>query len=107
MKPGCFELRSCSSILAFVLCLYTSALGQGTGVNSAPAPGPMLDQGTEDHDTPDFALSQVRSSQTIAALKPKGADGFDSTPGDLLTERSQIGYFHLGDLILRLRTEGR
>jgi len=65
----------------------------------------MLDQGIHDYDTPDFTLSLVRSSQTVAALKPKGADGFDFTPGDLLVARSQNGYFHLGDLTLRLRTE--
>ena len=64
----------------------------------------MLDQGTVNYDTPDFTLNLVRSSQTVAALKPKGADGFDFTPGDLLTERSQNGYFHLGDITLRLRT---
>ena len=66
-------------------------------------PGPMMTQGTVDFDTPDFTLSLVRSSQTIAALKPKGSDGFDFTPGDLLTARSQDGYFHLGDITLRLR----
>jgi hypothetical protein len=66
----------------------------------------MLDQGIVNYDTPDFTLSLVRSSQTVAALKPKGADGFDFTPGDLLAERSQNGYFHLGDLTLRLRTAG-
>ncbi|MFZ0815315.1 MAG: DUF5695 domain-containing protein [Candidatus Sulfotelmatobacter sp.] len=66
----------------------------------------MLNEGIENYDTPDFTLSLVRSSQTIAALKPKGGDGFDFTPGDLLTERSQNGYFHLGDITLRLRTEG-
>jgi hypothetical protein len=64
----------------------------------------MLDQGTVNYDTPDFTLSLVRSSQTVAALKPKGADDFDFTPGDLLTERSQNGYFHVGDITLRLRT---
>jgi hypothetical protein len=69
-----------------------------------PTPGPMLDQGTVNYDTPDFTLSLVRSSQTVAALTPKGADGFDFTPGDLLTERSQNGYFHVGDITLRLRT---
>jgi hypothetical protein len=67
------------------------------------APGPMLALGTIDLDTPDFVLSLVRSSQTVAALKPKGAGGFDFTPGDLLTERSKDGYYHLGDLDLRLR----
>jgi hypothetical protein len=71
-----------------------------------PTPGPMLTQGVETYDTPDFTLGLVRSSQTVAALKPKGAEGFDFTPGDLLTGRSQNGYFHLGDITLRLRTEG-
>ena len=56
----------------------------------------MLNQGTVDYVTPDFTLSLARSSQTVAALKPKRADGFDLTPGDLLTERSHVGYFHLG-----------
>jgi hypothetical protein len=39
----------------------------------------------------------------VAALKPKGADGFDFTPGDLLVARSKDGYFHLGDVTLRLQ----
>jgi hypothetical protein len=71
---------------------------------SAQNKGPMLEQGTVDFDTPDFTLSLVRSSQTVAALKPKGADGFDFTPGDLLNDRSKDGYDHLGDLELRLRS---
>ncbi|MGA2260413.1 MAG: DUF5695 domain-containing protein, partial [Acidobacteriota bacterium] len=69
-----------------------------------PTPGPMLDQGVIELSTPDFDLSLVRSSQTVAGLKPKGAGGFDFTPGDLLAERSQNGYYHLGDVDLRLRT---
>src|SRR5215469_1974900 len=73
---------------------------------SPAAPGPMLDQGVADYDTPDFTLSLVRTSETVAALKPKGAAGFDFTPGDLLAARSQNGYFHLGDLTLRLRQQG-
>jgi hypothetical protein len=64
----------------------------------------MLEQGVIEISTPDFNLSLVRSSQTIASLKPKGAAGFDFTPGDLLIERSQNGYYHLGDLDLRVRT---
>ncbi len=64
----------------------------------------MLEQGTADFDTPEFTLSLVRSSQTVAALKPKGADGFDFTPGDILVQRSRDSYYHLGDLDLRLRT---
>lgn len=69
-----------------------------------PTPGPMLEQDYMDMETPDFNLRLVRSSQTIAALKPKGAGDFDFTPGDLLVERSKDGFYHLGDIDLRLRT---
>jgi hypothetical protein len=68
-----------------------------------PTPGPMLEQGYLDLDTPAFSLRLVGSSQTAAALKPKGAGDFDFTPGDLLVERSKDGYYHLGDIDLRLR----
>ena len=44
----------------------------------------MLEQGTIVFDTPDFSLTLVRSSQTVAALKSKGLEAFDFTPGDLL-----------------------
>jgi hypothetical protein len=83
--------------------LVAKSSAQESAQKKPPAPGPMLDQGTVDFDTPDFSLSLVRSSQTVAALKPKGADGFDFTPGDLLVARSNDGYYHLGDLDLRLR----
>lgn len=86
-------------------CLMSNAGAQRGNDKKPPTPGPMLAQGVQDYDTPDFTLTLVRSSQTVAALKPKGANGFDFTPGDLLTERSQDGYFHLGDITLRLRTE--
>lgn len=64
----------------------------------------MLQQGFLTLNTPDFALTLVKSSQTVAALKPKGSAGFDFTPGDILVQRSQDGYYHLGDLDLRLRS---
>jgi hypothetical protein len=67
------------------------------------APGPMLQQGIDHLPTPGFDLDLVRSSQTVAALKPKAAEGFDFTPGDLLIRRSTDGFYHLGDLDLRLR----
>jgi hypothetical protein len=103
MKAGRFVLGTSSPIVVFILCLMsTTATAQHVGDKAAP--GPMLNQGVVNYDTPDFTLSLVRSSQTVAALRPKGADGFDFTPGDLLGERSQNGYFHLGDLTLRLRT---
>jgi hypothetical protein len=33
--------------------------------------------------------------QTVAALEPKAASGFDFSPGDLLAQRSQNSYYHL------------
>src|SRR5215472_16155941 len=71
---------------------------------AAPTPGPMLEPGYLDLDTPAFSLRLVRSSQTVAALKPKGAGDFDFTPADLLVARSRDGYYHLGDIDLRLRS---
>lgn len=96
-----------------LLCCLVFILGTGATLwpqaqdekrKEPPKPGPMLDQGTVDFDTPDFTLTLVRSSQTVAALKAKSANGFDFTPGDMLVERSQDGYYHLGDLDLRVRT---
>ena len=65
-----------------------------------------LEQGYLDLDTPDFKVRLVRASQTVAALEPKSAPGFDFTPGDRLTQRAPDRYHHLGDLILRLRVDG-
>ena len=93
----------CSVWLILLLTPPPSAVARGVDKQTPPTPGPMLKEGTMDIDTPDFTLSLVRSSQTVAALKPKGADGFDFTPGDLLIARSKDGFFHLGDIDLRLR----
>src|SRR5580658_2659726 len=93
------------SMVTFLPSLISiDSFAQRTNEKTLPTPGAMLEQGLADYDSPDFTLTLVRSSQTVAALKPKGADGFDFTPADLLTERSQDGYFHLGDITLRLRT---
>src|SRR6266567_119916 len=74
-----------------------------------PSPTPLpptlgLEQGYLEFDTPEFRVKLVKASQTIAALQPKSADGFDFTPADRLERRAANGYHHLGDLTLRLRT---
>jgi hypothetical protein len=75
---------------------------RGRLADSPPTLG--LEQGTLDFDTPDFRLKLVKASQTVAALQPKSAAGFDFTPADRLELRSRNGFNHLGDLTLRLRT---
>src|SRR5437667_8920736 len=68
-----------------------------------PTPGPMLAQGRITLDTPASSRDLLRSSQTVAWLKAKVVPEFDFTPGVLLVERSKDGYYHLGDLKLRVR----
>jgi len=96
--------RRLACLLLAVVVPAAGPAGQGRGQRPPAVPGPMLGQGLLAVDTPEFSLELVRSSQTVAALKPKGGAGFDFTPGDLLVERSQNGYYHLGDLDLRVRS---
>jgi Family of unknown function (DUF5695) len=98
-----YVIVACLLVLGVVLTQRQRGTRQQAG-KAAAVPGPMLGQGILDVETPEFTLSLVRASQTVAALKPKGGDGFDFTPGDLLVERSQNGYYHLGDLDLRVRS---
>jgi hypothetical protein len=63
-----------------------------------------LDQGIVELETPDFKVKLVRISQTVAALQPRGAVGFDFTPSDWLERRSSNGFHHLGDVTLRTRS---
>jgi hypothetical protein len=72
----------------------------------------MLDAGFVSYETPELHLKLVRSSGTVAALESKsesskeGQEPFDFTPGELLAARSVDGYYHLGDLDMRLRAAG-
>lgn len=102
-------MRYCSRRMhytAIILVLFASVLGSAQPEQSKipPKPGPMLDQGYLTFQTPSLTLKLVKSSQTVAALMPKSATDFDFTPGDMLVERSQDGYYHLGDLDLRIRS---
>lgn len=90
----------------FVLGLVASrpVLAQEGSDDEEVPPTLGLDQGVLQFETPAFDLELVRASQTVAALRPKGTDDFDFTPHDWLERRNGDGFFHLGDLTLRLRT---
>ena len=98
------------SLFVFLLILCVSVpLWLSFAQQPSPSPTPLpptlgLDQGYLEFDTTKFKVKLVKASQTIAALEPKGADGFDFTPADRLERRAANGYHHLGDLTLRLRT---
>ena len=82
---------------------WSQAQNQRPDQSPPPPPTLGLDQGYLEFDTPDFKLKLVKASQTVAALQPKGANGFDFTPADRLERRAANGYHHLGDLTFRWR----
>jgi hypothetical protein len=89
----------------------TPAAGQENPNRRRPTPRDTtptlgLDQGLTSYDTPLFELALVDASQTVASLRPKGSGDFDFAPADWLERRDADGYFHLGDLNLRLRQGG-
>jgi hypothetical protein len=102
-------LPACSLLL--IIAAITPAAGAAqderrqrrNGADTVPTLG--LEQGTLSFATPSLDLELVTASQTVAALKPSGV-AFDFTPGDWLDRRDGNGFFHLGDLNLRWRTNG-
>ena len=117
MTPG--HLFRCNPTLRFfrvvaVLALLSTLFNGTKFVRSQTAAQPRsqtghatlgLEQGFLEFDTPDFKLKLVKSSQTLAALEPKGTAGFDFSPADRLESRARDGYHHLGDINLRIKTE--
>jgi len=90
-------------IVGLTVTALSPAAGQRPVMPRDTTPTLGLDQGTVTLATPSFTLELVQSSQTVAALRPKGLEDFDFTPSDWLGRRNANGYFHLGDLTLRLR----
>ncbi len=57
-------------------------------------------------ETAELCVSLDRDSQTVVGLHPKVDVGFDFVPGDRRAQRNGPGYFYLGDLTLRYRSDG-
>ena len=65
-----------------------------------------LENGFLNYNAGSFNLRLVKSSQTVASLRPKTVKDFDFVPSDSLKVRSSDGLYHLGDINLRLRSVG-
>lgn len=102
--PSHFTLSLYSILILCLLPIQLAEAQQKQEDSDKPA-ALRLNEGLMELETPHFILKLVRSSQTVAALQPKGADGFDFTPSGELENRDENGFYHLGDLTLRLRTE--
>jgi hypothetical protein len=100
--------------LAALLAMALPLAAQYYPAGRAPHLGPLFDKGVARYTTPEIALELMKSSGTVAGLEvalpaskdPRAAKSYDFSPFDLLAARSVDGYFHLGDLNLRLRTVG-
>ncbi|MGB6744216.1 MAG: DUF5695 domain-containing protein [Terracidiphilus sp.] len=93
-------------IAATLVAAGAPAIGQEYPAGRDARLGPMLDEGLASYKTPELMLRLVRSSGTVAGLEPNDSDGYDFMPAELLAARSTDGYYHLGDLDLRLREAG-
>ena len=98
--------------LAWLTAAYTIACSQVTWAQDPwkrleAKPSTLgLEQGYTLLKTPQFALTLVKASQTVAALKPANDTSFDFTPSAHLKIRSSNRLYHLGDIDLRTRAEG-
>jgi hypothetical protein len=95
------------ALSALTLLCTTVSHAQDPWKNLEKRPSTLnLDKGLLSFNTPAFRLKLVKASQTIAALEPNTEKDFDYTPASRLAQRSSNGMFHLGDINLRLKTEG-
>jgi hypothetical protein len=88
-----------------VLGFKSSAIARKIGIKKGlPNSTSHLEGDFIELETPNFDLKLNKDSQTIASLMPKRANGFDFVPSDWLDKRPGDGYYHLGDITMRLRS---
>lgn len=98
-------LQKTLSVSGFLLCLIPVGWGQNP---EKPKRQPTLglERGFLDYSTPSVNLQLVKSSQTVSAFSPTDDPKFDFTPSNRLSVRNADGFYHLGDINLRLRQVG-
>lgn len=103
------HLRLLQTLILTCIFSFTVSLlnAQSPWVNLSKKPSTLdLNNGFLSFDVGGFNLKLVKSSQTVAGLKPKTVKGFDFVPSDSLKVRSSDGLYHLGDINFRLRIAG-
>ncbi|UCC24398.1 MAG: hypothetical protein JSU98_11750 [Gemmatimonadales bacterium] len=105
MHRGPRQRRARAAGLILGAVLHAAALSaQQPARDTVPTLG--LDGDIVSLETPSLVLDLVAASHTVAALRPADDPGFDFTPSDWLGRRAADGYYHLGDLTLRIRAVG-
>jgi hypothetical protein len=99
------RLKKASLFSLLVLAMLTMTIGlfgqNNENDNENKALG--LEKGFVDYATSAFRLELLKSSQTVSSIGTTGEQPFNYTPGELLQQRSDNGYYHLGDINLRIR----
>ena len=93
-------------VIISVLLFCSSRLIAGEVSDSVKNDTIDFNQNVLDFKLPDFNLELVQSSHTVAGLHPISEPEFDFTPGELLAKRNKAGFYHLGDINFRVKTEG-
>jgi hypothetical protein len=104
------RLLALTALLLATTPLGLSATSLARAAESAPAPAPakkvFAPIARTTYRTALFRLDLRTDTQTLARLSPTADAGFDFVPGAREAERQGDGYVHVGDIHLRLRTEG-
>ena len=93
------------SISLLVSCILLSSYSWGQRDDKRPS-SLGLEKGCKVINTNKLRLEVLNSSQTVSELKTIGDDPFDFTPHTRLSERDKDGYYHLGDINLRVKAVG-
>jgi hypothetical protein len=92
--------------IVVVLLIFASgnAIAQNPWDNLAKRPSTLgIDQGFLNVRSSAFQIKLLKSSQTIAAMKPVSDTAFNFSPEKFLKMRSSDGAYQLGDLNLRIK----
>lgn len=93
--------------IVVVLLIFASgnAIAQNPWDNLAKRPSTLgIDQGFLNVRSSAFQIKLLKSSQTIAAMKPLSDTAFNFSPEKFLKMRSSDGAYQLGDLNLRIKS---
>ncbi|WP_297094591.1 DUF5695 domain-containing protein [uncultured Draconibacterium sp.] len=93
------------NILFFLLC-WSLTMNAGAFASTASSDSIDVKKGSLEFSTPDFNIEILKSSHTVAGLHPVSEPKFDFTPGELLAKRNKAGFYHLGDINFRVKSEG-
>ncbi|MGF7229906.1 DUF5695 domain-containing protein [Arachidicoccus sp.] len=99
---------SLKNFLVFSVGILINSIAYGQYRRPSVSAVPTLDlkAGFIHCTTPNFSLSLVRSSQTVASLYSRKDTVLDFTPGDRLQKRDLNRQYYLGDINIGLRLDG-